>query len=552
LASFAGGYLLVGLGVVAPSSLGIRMICLRLVLGVVLGCGLVFASLEATADDKLFCTGIPISTKDGRVSDLIDCELWELFSSKMLVDKMQACIENNNASELTQEGQISFFLNIDADGQIVGFDSSSTKPEERGLLYDCLYSALGQPLQPSNFGLASAFIQGRVWLKRVRPAGLGVSISFDLIKRKDSIPGEVPARQPEHSLSCKLGETRLVLRFGSEEPVSQAGKVSFLKKYESAVQVAEDCEKKLKEEKENGWIWAEWKKERKKAGECLVALLGHEELIVQAEAAKIIAAERYWKHRSALTLAIEKSMQQKNCDRNGCRYIAPAGTEEGLAVLDMIIAHLRMRRWVSDEILDAMARHPASKVRLGLVRRILGRIRNKLPKVIDVLIQDQDPVVRAKACQIGCLREHKNSQIAFLAGLEDPKPENRVATVLHATGCAKRSRQRVIAAIEKEKNPLVAVLMLQSIPYKTDSFLIQTASQALSNPCPIVRFMAAKLLGRIEEKPEVLIRTAIENESDPILKKQLLWLLEAGLEPVVMPSSYQLWQQVEKKINSLP
>jgi hypothetical protein len=340
---------------------------------------------------------------------------------------------------------------------------------------------------------------------------------------------------------CKLGKARLVLRLGPA-----AGEAARLEPSAAdirAVQLVDACEEKLQVEKPNGWSRSDWTRERKEACNCLVGLLGHSKLPVRAAAAERLAQERYWRGRRALTDTIYRMMGITTCDNSGCSPKVPAKLQEGLALVRMIHAQLRLRHWVREELLEALAKHPQRQVRLQLISRILSSRRGELPTAHGVLIRDRDPVVRARACNIGCQRSDRLSQKTFRADLRSRSPEVRAAALLYAGRCARNAGPRLLEDLPRETIPAVALLRLQSVPQAPDSLLARIAGDALLDSCPAVRFLAARLLWRAKERPIEKLKEAIAREPNPEYKHQLSDLLRPAGSLPASRHSMRLWLQ---------
>jgi len=233
-----------------------------------------------------------------------------------------------------------------------------------------------------------------------------------------------------------------------------------------------------------------------------------------------------------------------------CLPVAPKDAETGLVLVRMVRAHFRLRRWVKDEYLEALAKHPARKVRLHLIRDILKNWRTSLPPAIGILYHDPDPVVRARACDIGCQRDDRAGRKEFLKGLVHPQAEVRAATTLYAGSCVEKTSRQVRERVRQEADLAVALLMLQALPVAPEPLVVQRAVKALFDPCPIVRFLAGRLLRNAEALPKDEVKQALAREPNVVLKEQLVDLLGGGGLPPSARHRLQIWLQFETGENS--
>jgi hypothetical protein len=98
--------------------------------------------------------------------------------------------------------------------------------------------------------------------------------------------------------------------------------------------------------------------------------------------------------------------------------------------------------------------------------------------------------------------------------------------------------------VEQEKHMVVALLMLQAVQEVPAALLVEQASQALSNPCPAVRYLAARLLGRSKKRPIEILKETIAREPNPALKDQLVDLLQYGRRLPAARHALRLWLQL--------
>jgi hypothetical protein len=88
---------------------------------------------------------------------------------------------------------------------------------------------------------------------------------------------------------------------------------------------------------------------------------------------------------------------------------------------------------------------------------------------------------------------------------------------------------------------MVALLMLQSLPASPPELLTRLAGEALFSPCPAVRFLAARLLGQVAERPTEKLREALEREPNSALKRQLEDLIKEGTGLPSAKQPMRLW-----------
>jgi hypothetical protein len=354
------------------------------------------------------------------------------------------------------------------------------------------------------------------------------------------LPGLLAQDGRRRHAVCALGSARLVLRLdalsaAATTPASAPGVARANARVDA-------CEARLHEPKQIGWTAPEWRRERKRAMGCLLGLLGDADLEARAAAAERLARERYWGGRKALTDLIHGMVGITGCiEKNGCESKPPAGLVEGLVLLRLVRAQLDLRQWVREEVLTAIARHGSPRVRLGLITQILGRERSNLTGVQGILIRDPDPLVRAQACNIGCQRDNRDSLRSFITDLSNPAPEIRANAVLYAGDCVRKSKRAVRERLRAETDEEVALLMLQAMPVVSARALEHSAVPALFSACPATRYLAARTLGRVTERPIEKLREALAREPNIELREQLLDLLGDSANPPQAHHTLSLW-----------
>lgn len=521
---------------VDPQVLGIQLMCgsRDLVLGV---CVLLLgAPFESSAEENAVCTGRPIASRDGSAATLTDCDLEAIWARVGLRARLEQCTRTGRAS-----GMISFGFSLYPGGGIGDLESKPENPCVETVLKTCLDG----PLEG-----APGFVEGHLAVTGEQPARVTLSLSGWLYPRRPLVkplPGRLVAEGNDYTATCPLGSAHLALRLDSRSGSAGPGAVVG----PAAKELVDKCEQNIQEGNWETWSRADWRREREKSCNCLIGLLSHADLEIRGQAAERLAKGRYWKGRRALTAAVNEMMKPPGCKSGAeCLPVAPRDTRAGLALVRMARAHLRLRRWVKDEYLEALARHTDRQVRLHLVRDILKNWRGNLPPAVGILYRDPDPVVRARACDIGCQREDRAGREQFLEGLKHPRAEVRAATALYARSCVERASLQVRRHLRREDDPAVALLMLQALPSAPESLVNQRAAKALFDPCPIVRFLAAKLLWNAGTLPEEAVKRALAREPNVVLKEQLAELLGRGGPPPGTRHRLQIWLQFPTGENS--
>jgi len=488
------------------------------------------------------CSQQVVAADDGSPSELDDCELQEIIENAQLRLNLQACIADAQRARLRVYGGFGFSFQIHKNGGLSGLVLPASV-FDRTSLPKCFARAIKRRFGKPDQG-KPAQVEARFTIQADAPEDFSISLTSQLVRKKAKPPKPLPGRFVKSTngmiSKCGLGSAELVLRLGSV--------VTYGGRRVQAVQVeakVDECEKHLWDEASENWTRSEWRKERDKVRKCLVELLADEDLQVRVAAAERIATGRYWRGRRALTATIRRMMNPADCDQKECEVVAPKNVDEGFALLRMVKAQLRLRRYVKDDVLEALAKHPSSEVRLSLVREVLSRWRKKLPEIAAKLIKDPDLMVRSVTCNLGCQRGDRDSLISFIQDLKSPEPVVRAVAVLYAGSCVYNASREVVNAARREPVLEIAILMLQALPAAPDDLIINRATQALYDPCPSVRFLAGRLLTHVKEKPLKSVKDALAREPNPALRKQLANLLDDQANKQPLQQSLQLWLQLK-------
>jgi len=517
---------------VAPEILGIQLMRGMRKLFLIV-CALLL-SASSLAEEDTVCTGRPVTSQDGSAAVLTDCDLKTVWARAGIRAHLQECARSGQAS-----GVITFEFALHPGG---GIGDLKVRPKN-----SCVETAFKTHLAGALEG-KPGFVEGRLVVAGEEPGEITLTLGSWLYPRRspvEALPGRLTAEGGGYTSTCSLGSAQLALRLGSGLP--SAG----LFRDPAAEGAVEKCEENITEGDWESWSRADWKREREKSCKCLTGLLGDANLEARGRAAEQLAQGRYWKGRRALTAAVVEMMKPPGCQSGSeCPAVAPKDTQAGLVLVRMLRAHRRLRRWVKDEHLDALARHPSRQVRLHLVGDILKNWRGELPPAIGILYRDSDPVVHARACNIGCQRDDRTGREEFLKGLMHSRVEIRAATVLYAGSCVEKADLQVRRRLRVETDPAVALLMLQALPVAPEPQVLQRAGKALFDPCPVVRFLAGKLLKNIKALPIKEINQALAREPNVALKEQLVNLLGRGGPQGGGSPRLQIWLQFGTGENS--
>jgi hypothetical protein len=521
---------------VDPEVLGIQLMRGAIKFSVIV-CTLLSCA-SSFAEDQTVCTGRPVTSRDGSAAVLTDCDLEEAWARSGIRVHLQECAQRGEAS-----GVISFGFALHPGG---GIGELEVRPKN-----SCVEKALKTHLAGPVEG-KPGFIEGRLVVTGEKPGEITLTLGSWLYPRRSpvkALPGLLIAEGGGYTSTCSLGSAHLALRLGPAAP--SAGPAPGRALDPAVEQLVDSCEKNIAEGDWETWTRADWKREREASCKCLIGLLGDANLEVRGLVAERLAQGRYWKGRRALTAAVVEMMKPPGCQKaSECLPVAPRNTSAGLVLVRMLKAHRNLRRWVKEEHLEALARHPSRQVRLSLVGKILKNWRGELPSAVGILYRDPDPVVRARTCNIGCQRDDRFGREEFLKGLTNARAEIRAATVLYAGSCVEKADLQVRRRLREEADPAVALLMLQALPVAPERLVVERAGKALLNPCPVIRFLAGKLLKNTKALPEKEIKEALAREPNVALKEQLVDLLGRGGPQGSGSLRLQIWLQFEQESES--
>jgi hypothetical protein len=527
--------------VVDTQVLGIRLMRGWKYIALVVGVLLPYTSALNTARtaenagaDESVCTGRPLASKDNTAAVLTDCDLESMWAKAGMRAHLEKCAQDGQAS-----GVISFGFALHPGG---GIGELEVRPKN-----SCVETALKTHLAGPQEG-KPGYVEGRLVVAGEKPVEVSLSLDSWLFPRRSpvkALPGRLVAEGHGYTSTCSLGSAHLALRLGTMPPSPGPA-------LDPAVeQLVEKCEQNITDGDWESWTRSDWKREREISCKCLTGLLEDADLEVRGRAAEKLAQGRYWKGRRALSAVVVEMMKPPGCQKESeCLPVAPRSAQAGLVLVRMLKAHRRLRRWVKDEHLEALARHPSRQVRLHLVGDILKNWRGDLPPVVGILYRDPDPVVRARTCNIGCQRDDRFGREEFLKGLAHARAEIRAATVLYAGSCVEKAGLQVRRHLRKEADPAVALLMLQALPVAPEPLVLKRAGKALLDPCPIVRFLAGKLLRNTKALPKEEVKRALAREPNVALKEQLVDLLGSGGPQSGSSPRLQIWLQFETGKNS--
>jgi hypothetical protein len=517
---------------VDPEILGIQLMRGMIKFSLII-CALLLCT-SSLAEEDTVCTGRPVTSRDGTAAVLTDCDLEVAWARAGMRAHLQECARSGQAS-----GVISFGFALHPGG---GIGELEVRPKN-----SCVETVFKTHLAGALEG-KPGFVEGRLVVTGEKPGEITLTLGSWLYPRRSPVkvlPGRLIAEGGGYTSTCSLGSAQLALRLGSAAPSAGPAIDPTVK------QLVDSCEKNITDGDWETWTRADWKREREASCKCLTGLLGDANLEVRGRAAEKLAQGRYWKGRRALTAAVVAMMKPPGCKSDSeCLAVAPKDTQAGLVLVRMLKAHRRLRRWVKDEHLQALARHPSRQVRLHLVGDILKNWRGELPTVVGILYRDPDPVVRARICNIGCQRDDRMGREEFLKGLAHPRAEIRAATVLYAGSCVEKADLQVRRRLRVETDPAVALLMLQALPVAPEPLVLQRAGKALFDPCPVVRFLAGKLLKNTKALPEKEVKRALAREPNVALKEQLVDLLGRGGPQRGGSPRLQIWLQFDTGENS--
>jgi hypothetical protein len=348
---------------------------------------------------------------------------------------------------------------------------------------------MGVPLMRILFFLALVLETGCSWVGRteiegqfaLREGGKGDSawrLEGESVRGPDSeaIP---KMRTTAGSLSCcSVGSSRLMVRAEDvdrrlENPagVIREPPAEIRRCLEKAEQTAQNGKQRLES--------------RKKTGECLTNLLAGPDLALQDEAAESLARGKFWSGRFVLTKILLHWVDSTDKSVEGGRHF-----------VRLAKAHAQLRKWIPDEVFDALSRSPDVNVRRELVAELLPHFPKKL---LDAgwLLQDPDTWVRIGSIELGCRMEDRQSEKAFMQEMKNPKAEVRAAAVLYARSCVPLTHRFVIEAAQREEDDLVALLMLQALAEAPKDLVLDRAQRLQHSMCSGASLLAGRLMSRV-------------------------------------------------------
>ncbi len=519
----------------------------------------------AAASGGSACTGRPLLAADGAPSDLTDCALDAQLERAGLREQLADCVDEASRAEERVYGKLKFSLGLHAGGGVtrVHVERSAFR---RTCLPDCLARTIRRRLGGKRLGRPAA-LAGQVTLAPGHEVDFGLSLSGMLAPAPRPAPPPLPgrfSRDPDGSWSsCGLGRGQLFLRLDPHGAAARSAAEATPELAEPVQACLDLAQAEANGSKHRRKRLSARARKRLVTG-CLADLLEGSTWEVKAQAAEELARSWRWRGRRAIQRAVEAGLRDPTCDpgappasgqpgkaakagddaeqSEACAFAPPAAAEAGHALVRMLKAQLRLRRSPKDGILDALAAHPDGRVRLRLVDSVLSRWRSGVPEGIERLVRDPDPLVRARAQQVGCLRDDWGALGAFRADLESEDPALLAQTLIHARACADRSVAQVTAAARRESSPILALVMLRAVPVQDPELVLRRAGPGLFDPCPLARYLSARLLGRLAEPPAELARRALAREPDPLIKRLLTGLASPG-GAAGPPPVEQLWMQ---------
>lgn len=569
---------------VLATTLGLRVIAGRYGIGEPARLGLVFVALLALAgtvraDDarteRSACSGRGLRAADGSPAELTDCALEALLRRAALRQHLAGCVERAAAETTRVGGGLRFTLDVHPGGGIAGLHIPRSA-FDRTRLPACLKAVLRRRLGGGGKG-KPARLEGRLRFEPDAPGRFGFSIWAELMPADRAASPALPggfARDGRSRLSaCYCDGLWLVMGL---RPADEGG----AERWSEAPppEAVRDC-LALNDEKEPlpGKSWRQRKRarraRRREVTACLSELLEAPDWELRAAAAEELARSRRWRGRGAIQHAVEQGLgaargggdrnEGRNGDHNGGKnggrkgdsgkadtqqqLQAPAGATAGHALVRMLRAQLRLRRGPRPGVLDALAAHPDPRVRLRLLDTVMVRWWFEVPEGLERLVRDPAPAVRGSAQQLGCQREVWPARRAFRADLRHPDPRVRASALVRARACAYWDPESVVAAARREPAAPLALLMLRAVPVHDRRLLLERAGVGLFDPCPLVRYLAAGLLGRLDEVPATLVEQALDRERDPRIRRRLE-ALAAGRVP--RPPVEQIWFQLEDGLDA--
>lgn len=540
----------------------------------VVGVLLVLAAPARAADvqsERSACSDRRLRAADGSPTDLTDCALEALLRRAALRRHLAGCIERAAAAPTRVGGGLRFTLDLYPGGGLAGLHIQRSA-FDRTRLPACLKSVLRRRLAGDGGG-KPARLEGRLRFEPDAPERFGFSLWADLVPADRPAPPALPggfSRAGSARLSaCYCDGLWLVMGLRPEDD----GDAERWSEPPPPEPVGDCLESIEKDEPPSGKNWRQRKRarraRRRKVTACLTDLLEAPDWELRAAAAEELARSRRWRGRAAIQRAVERGLGARFCDNgdsndgrhgdgNGAENSGPEGGSDrtaaeqqlrppadvtaGHALVRMLRAQLRLRRGPRPGVLSALAAHPDRRVRLRLLDTVMVRWWFEVPEGLERLVRDPAVDVRGRAQQLGCQREVWPARQTFRADLRHPDPRVRASALVRARACAYWDPESVVAAARREPSPPLAMLMLRAVPVRDRRLLLERAGVGLFDPCPLVRYLAAGLLGRLDEVPPEPVRQALERERDPRIRRRLQ-ALAAGR--TAMPPVEQIWVQFE-------
>jgi hypothetical protein len=500
------------------------------------------ACVAAVAYARADCSGRLLVDAKGQPVGLTDCQLSDRIEKAQLREHLGECVQALEGADRRVYGSMRFELDMHSGGgaSAVRFPRSAF---DRTGFPDCVSRVIRRRLAGSREGKPFS-LQGRMRLEPGRAEDFAFSLSGLLAppvrKRLAGLPGSF-ARWPDGArASCELGGVQINLVLDPSRRVAlpdwPAPSVSDAR-VDACLALAEPEPEAKPKRKAKKKPRRSTRSIRRQVTSCLVKLLGASDWAGRAAAAEELAGGWRWRGRRALKERVEEALTEASClerllayrkgraeaggEEPHCSLVAPKGAAAGHALVRMLKAQLRLRRQPRPGVIGALAAHPDASVRGRLLDTILARWKRGIPEGLHSLIRDSDPQLRARAQQVGCERADWKSLHAFRFDLASPDVRIRATAMKFARACVIRARDEVEAAAASEPNPALAILMLRAIPVRSKELLFEKAAAGLFDPCPVVRYLSARLLFRLEQVPTELLRQALERERDPLLKAQL-------------------------------
>lgn len=500
------------------------------------------ACVAAVAYARADCSGRSLVDAGGQPVGLTDCQLSDRIERAQLRKHLGGCVEALEGADRRVYGSMRFELDMHPGGgaSAVRFPRSAF---DRTGFPDCVSRVLRRRLAGSRKGKPFS-LQGRMRLEPGRAEDFAFSLSGLIAppvrKRLAGLPGSFAQGPDGVQASCDLGgiQIHLVLDPSRQAaPPDWPAPVASDARVDACLALAEPEPHAKPKRKAKRKPRRSARSIRRQVTACLVKLLRTSDWAGRAAAAEELSGGWRWRGRRALKERVEEALTEASCierllayrqgraeaggEEPHCSLVAPKGAAAGHALVRMLKAQLRLRRQPRTGVISALAAHPDASVRGRLLDTILARWNRGIPEGLYALIRDPDPQLRARAQQVGCDRGDWKSLHAFRTDLASPDIRVRASAMKFARACATRAWAEVEAAAASEPNPALAILMLRAIPVRSQELLYEKAAAGLFDPCPVVRYLSARLLFRIEQVPNDLLRQALERERDPLLKAQL-------------------------------